>query len=120
LTVDDIWAVGLDVGGTKIAAGLSRFPAGVVTHRRRIPTQAERGPQAVLADAVKLAGELAALVPSGERFVGVGLGVPELVDPNGQITSSFLMPITIRPRISLRPLPSACRLELKGRSPRPG
>jgi glucokinase len=86
--VNDTWAVGLDVGGTKIAAGLIRFPVGVIVHRRRVPTRAERGPQAVLADAVKLAGELAELVPSGGCFVGVGLGVPELVDPNCQITSS--------------------------------
>jgi glucokinase len=87
LTVDETWAVGLDVGGTKIAAGLIRFPAGVVVHRRRIPTRAERGPRAVLADAVESARELAALVPSGGRFVGVGLGVPELVDPNGRVAS---------------------------------
>jgi glucokinase len=85
--MDDTWAIGLDIGGTKIAAGLIRFPAGLVVHRRRISTQAERGPQAVLADAVNLAVELAALVPSGGRFVGVGMGVPELVDPIGQITS---------------------------------
>jgi glucokinase len=85
--VNNAWVVGLDVGGTKIAGGLIHFPDGVVLHRRRIPTQAERGPQAVLADAVELARALAALVPPGGRFVGVGLGVPELVDPIGQITS---------------------------------
>lgn len=86
--MDETWAIGLDVGGTKIAAGLIRFPDGWAAQRRRIPTRADRGPHAVLADAVKLAGELAALVPSGGKLVGVGLGVPELVDSNGQITSS--------------------------------
>src|SRR5205823_5101324 len=70
------------------AAGLICLPAGEVVHRRRIPTHAERGSRAVLADAVKLAGELAALVPSGGRFVGVGLDVPELVNPNGRVTSA--------------------------------
>jgi len=85
--VDDTWAVGLDVGGTKIAGGLVRFPAGVIMHRRRISTRAERGPQAVLADAVELAQELADPVPPRERFAGVGIGVPELADPNGQVIS---------------------------------
>jgi glucokinase len=85
--VDDTWAVGLDIGGTKIAGGLIRFPAGDIEHRRRILTLADRGPRAVLADAVELAQELAARVPHGGRCIGVGVGVPELVDPNGQVTS---------------------------------
>ncbi len=86
--MNDFYAVGLDVGGTKIAGGLVRFPDGVVVERRRIATGAERGPDAVLADAVALARELAHHVPAGERFVGVGLGVPELVDLSGRITSA--------------------------------
>lgn len=87
MPVGDAWAVGLDVGGTKIAGGLVRFPAGEVVARRRVPTHADRDPVAVLADAVGLAGELAAGVPAGGRLLGVGLGVPELVDPTGRITS---------------------------------
>ena len=34
MTADDVWSVGLDVGGTKIAGGLVRFPAGEVVARR--------------------------------------------------------------------------------------
>lgn len=82
---EEAWAVGLDVGGTKIAGGLVRLPAGEVVARRRVAT---RGSEAALADAVAMAGELAGLVPAGGRFVGVGLGVPELVDLDGRLASA--------------------------------
>ena len=36
---EEVWAIGLDVGGTQIAGGLVRFPAGEVTCCRIIPTQ---------------------------------------------------------------------------------
>src|SRR5262245_31345953 len=86
-THEDVWAIGLDVGGTKIAAGLVRFPAGEVTCRRVIRTRAERGPEEVLADVAELARALSAQLPRGERFAGIGIGVPELVDLQGRITS---------------------------------
>lgn len=86
--MSDFWAVGLDVGGTKIAGGLVRFPDGVVVERRRIATGADRGPDVILADAVELARELSRCVPTGGRFAGVGLGVPELVDLTGRVTSA--------------------------------
>lgn len=88
MPTDDMWAVGLDVGGTKIAGGLVRFPAGEVTARRRIPTRAGRVANQILDDAVEMARELAAGVPPGGRFCGIGLGVPELVDLDGRITSA--------------------------------
>lgn len=88
MPTDDVWTVGLDVGGTKIAGGLVRFPAGEITSRRRIPTRAGRHANQILDDAVEMARELAAEVPPGERFCGIGLGMPELVDLNGRITSA--------------------------------
>lgn len=84
---DEVWAVGLDVGGTKIAGGLVRFPAGEVVARRRIPTRGGRDSQGVLADAIQMARDLAGARPPGERFAGVGLGVPELVNLDGQIVT---------------------------------
>ncbi|MBX9579892.1 MAG: ROK family protein [Gemmataceae bacterium] len=87
MPADDSWAVGLDVGGTKIAGGLIRFPAGEVVAHHRTPTRAGRDPADILADAVGMARDLRNGVPAGGRFVGVGLGVPELVDPAGRITS---------------------------------
>ena len=87
MPADDVWAVGLDVGGTKIAGGLVRFPAGEVVARRLVPTRAERDAGAVLADAVGMARDLAGAVPPGGRFAGVGLGMPELVDLDGRLAS---------------------------------
>jgi glucokinase len=86
-THEEVWAIGIDVGGTKIAAGLVRFPAGNVTCRQIIRTRAERGPEEVLTDVVTLAFALSAQLPHGERFAGIGIGVPELVDVQGRITS---------------------------------
>ncbi len=88
MTQDEVWAVGLDVGGTKIAGGLVRFPAGEVESRQVIPTRPERGAGAVLADLAALARRLLAEARSAGRTVGgVGVGVPELVDLDGRITS---------------------------------
>jgi len=87
MPADNVWAVGLDVGGTKIAGGLIRFPAGEVVVRRRVATHAGRDAAAVLADAVEMARELTAAVPPGVYFAGVGLGVPELVDLDGRLAS---------------------------------
>ena len=87
MPADDVWAVGLDVGGTKIAGGLVRFPAGEVVARRRVPTGAGRDAGDILADAVEMARDLAGGVPPGGHFAGVGLGVPELVDLDGRLAS---------------------------------
>src|SRR5262249_31302865 len=87
-THEDVWAIGLDVGGTKIAGGLVKFPAAEVVRRQIIPTRAERGPEPVLNDVATLALDLPANVPYRERSAGIGIGVPELVDPQGHITSA--------------------------------
>ncbi len=82
------YAIGLDVGGTKIAGGVVALESGQVLARRAIPTRAERGGAAVLADALALAEALQA--DAGRMAVGVrgiGVGVPELVDLAGNITS---------------------------------
>jgi glucokinase len=84
---DDVYAIGLDIGGTKIAGGLVRFPTGEVVARRRVPTRAGRPDDDVLADAVEMARDLAGAVPPGGRLAGVGLGVPELVDLDGRLAS---------------------------------
>jgi len=88
MPTDDLYAVGLDVGGTKVAGGLVRFPTGAVVARRRIPTRAGRDAEGVLADAITMARDLSSEVPPGGRFAGVGVGVPELVDLEGRLTSA--------------------------------
>jgi len=83
------WAIGLDVGGTKIAAGLVAHPSGSVLSRRTIPTLPQRGGKAVLCDTLALAEGM--MEEAGKRnldLLGIGVGVPELVDPEGNITSS--------------------------------
>jgi glucokinase len=82
------YAIGLDVGGTKIAGGVVALDSGQVLARRTIPTRAGRGGEAVLADALTLAESLRA--DAGRLAVdvrGTGVGVPELVDLDGNITS---------------------------------
>jgi glucokinase len=74
-------AVGIDVGGTKIAAGLVDTATGAVLDRRRVPTRPERGGAAVLADCAALAAEL------GEGRLPVGIGLCELVDLDGRPAS---------------------------------
>ena len=82
-------AVGLDVGGTKVAAGIVAYPSGVVLCRRTIPTLPGRGGDDVLNDTLALAEELTA--EAGRRdldLLGIGVGVPELVDREGNVTSA--------------------------------
>ena len=81
-------AIGIDVGGSKIAACLVDVDRGAVVQSLRVPTQPERGGPAVLADCIGLAGALAVDGPDAPREVPVGLGVCELVSPAGEITSA--------------------------------
>lgn len=82
-------AVGIDVGGTKIAAGLVEFPSGRVLDRRVTPTAPARGGEAVLEGALALARELLeGAARRKARVIGIGLGVAELVTPAGEVTSS--------------------------------
>ncbi len=82
------YAIGLDVGGTKIAGGVVAIDTGQVLARRGILTHAGRGGEAVLADAIALAEALCADAAGlGVGVHGIGVGVPELVDLAGAITS---------------------------------
>ncbi len=81
-------AIGLDVGGTKIAGGVVSFPSGEIVARETIPTAAHRGGAAVLEDVFALAERLAdAAQQQGYALHGIGIGVPELVDANGVVAS---------------------------------
>lgn len=86
---DGLLALGLDVGGTKIAAGLVHFPSARVQWRRQIPTRPERGGTVVLSDVVELSRGLLqeAGIPAS-ALAGTGLGICELVSPSGEILSA--------------------------------
>ena len=75
-------AVGVDVGATKIAAARVDVERGEILAARRVPTAAQRGPDAVLADCRALAAEL------GDGVAAAGIAVCELVDPSGRVCSA--------------------------------
>jgi glucokinase len=82
------YAIGLDVGGTKIAGGLVALDSGEVLARRIVPTEPHRGGEAVLATAVALVkGLLEEAAAHAVTVDGIGIGVCELVDPAGSVTS---------------------------------
>jgi glucokinase len=75
-------AVGIDVGGTKIAAGIVELATGRVVERRQVPTEPGRGGAAVLDDCAALASEL------GAGDLPVGIGLCELVGLDGRPSSA--------------------------------
>src|SRR5262245_28173208 len=80
-------AIGIDVGGTKIAAGVVTR-AGELLFHRRLPTAAERGGEAALRDVEALSVELINRAEeAGMKVAGIGLCVAELVDLYGNVTS---------------------------------
>src|SRR5262245_2690362 len=84
---NDIVAIGVDAGGTKIAAGVVTR-AGELLFPRCLPAAAERGGEAVLRDVEALSVELINRAEeAGMKVVGIGLCVAELVDLEGNVTS---------------------------------
>jgi glucokinase len=78
-------AVGIDVGGTKIAAGVVERETGALLERHVVPTRPERGGAAVLDDCARLAATL------GRGQLPVGIGLCELVDLAGRPTSADMV-----------------------------
>jgi glucokinase len=86
------WVIGIDLGGTKIAAAAVDLGSGAVHHRREQSTHPERGVEAVLADIETIATGIARDARRDAAAIrAIGLGVPELVDPQGRITSSHTL-----------------------------
>ena len=84
-------AIGIDVGGTKIAGGLVDLGSGAIRSRRHQPTLPQRGGDAVLADVLAQAGDLAAGARAlGIAVAGIGVGLPQLVSPDGRVRSAHL------------------------------
>jgi glucokinase len=79
--------IGVDVGGTKIAAALVAGGGGLIS-RFSVPTRARRPGIEVLADAVEVARAMAAeAAQRGMSVGGVGVGVPEIVDLAGRVVT---------------------------------
>jgi len=97
-------AIGVDVGGTKIAAGLVTFPKGQVRDRLQLPTIPARGADAIFEDVLRLCEELcAAARAQKERLNGIGIGICELVDLEGNVVSENCVSwktVPVRERLS--------------------
>jgi glucokinase len=93
-----IGAIGLDIGGTKIAAGVVLWPSGKILRRTIIPTKPTRGGEEVLRDTHDLARQLYEWARQERIEVeGIGAGVAELVDAEGNVTSSCTIDWRDRP-----------------------
>jgi len=91
-STDETCAIGVDVGGTKIAAGIVSFPSGKILHKETIPTQPARGGKVVLADCISLVQRLKTHADDNSHQVeGIGVGIAELVNLEGEITSEYLI-----------------------------
>jgi predicted NBD/HSP70 family sugar kinase len=84
---DGAGVLGIDVGGTKIAAGVVDPATGAIIRRQTIATEPARGGPAVLADTLGLARRL--VEAAGRRVIRIGVGVPQLVDNAGRIRSAY-------------------------------
>src|SRR5690349_1173658 len=85
------WAIGADVGGTKIAAGLVELDTGRLVERSEVPTPRSEGAQAIvtaIGDAARQMEEAAAR--SGIRPAGLGIGLPELMRLDGTPASQWI------------------------------
>ncbi len=86
------YGIGIDIGGTKIAAGLVELSTARVIAKEIIPTRPERGGEAVLRDTLDVARRLHAHGASiGVQIGGIGVGICELVNPDGEIRSDYLI-----------------------------
>ncbi|MCL2741310.1 MAG: ROK family protein [Oscillospiraceae bacterium] len=72
--------VGIDLGGTNIAAGLVD-DEGSILFKGSVPTAAERGYEPVVKDMADLAAKMAAKAPAGRGGVrSIGIGSPGTID----------------------------------------
>lgn len=74
-----ILALGVDIGGTKIAAALVR-PGGQIVARERMPTPVGHGADAILHAAIKLGKDLLAAAAPSDQLVPVGVGAAGHID----------------------------------------
>ena len=90
--------VGLDVGGTKVAAGLIT-PDGTILCRRERPNP---GRDPGLAVTREVAASLTATAAErGLPVTGLGVGFPEYVDITGQLTSRLVLDWDVQPAVLL-------------------
>ncbi len=89
-------SVGIDVGGTKVALGIVGVD-GELGSTARIENRDADGPGDLLAWVAESARQMAANAPGG-KIAAVGVGLPELVDLQGEVRSTTSIPWT-RPEV---------------------
>jgi glucokinase len=85
-------AIGLDVGGTKVAGGVIG-PDGQIAFHHTTPTRAARGGEAVADDVFELAERLMLEAKKSQlQPAAIGISLCELVDAAGEIVSGETIP----------------------------
>jgi glucokinase len=77
-------AIGIDVGATKVAVGLVDSATGQVQRSESFPTSRAGGPHALLEACIELCERLA----QSASVTAIGVGVCEIVSPDGAIKSA--------------------------------
>lgn len=72
--------IGIDLGGTNIAAGLVDLE-GQVLFKHSVPTKAERGAEAIVSDMIDLVRYFEGKVEDKALIKAVGIGIPGISDP---------------------------------------
>ena len=81
-------AIGIDIGATKVLGGVVDVGTGAVLHAEEIPALPRRDPVTVLDDVLGLAERMRDAAARDRLTVrGLGVGIAEIVDPNGEITT---------------------------------
>ena len=97
-------AIGIDVGGTKIAGGVVWWPSGEVVFPITAPTLPERGGEAILKSVTDIIRSLLTTARAHAISVrGAGVAVAELVDAQGNVTSEQTIPwanLPVRERLA--------------------
>lgn len=76
--------IGIDVGATKVAVALVDLTEGTVRRAESFSTSIDGGPQAVLDASIALSERFA----RGESVAAIGVGICEIVSPDGAIKSA--------------------------------
>ena len=69
------YAVGIDLGGTSIKAGLVD-DEGTIVHHAQLSTEAAQGPEHVLDRIVAAVEQALTKLPAGKKLLGIGIGSP--------------------------------------------
>ena len=82
MTIEDLWAIGIDLGGTKIQ--IAQVDAGGrVAGRRRLSTNVKSGPKIIEEEIIEAVKEMKD--NAGSQPVGLGIGVAGQIDQHDGI-----------------------------------